>query len=95
MYIRPKPKEYECIMYTEETDISKLMRWSNEKVHTTPIEHGKRKLVVDTPLGTYDVNIGDYIVKYDEISFFVIDPQTFHKKYDVVSRKEHNNEIEK
>lgn len=95
MYIRPKPKDYECIVYTDETDIAKLMRWSNELVHMEDIFMYNQILVIETPNGTKRVNIGDYIVKYDEISFFVIDPQTFHKKYDVVSREEHNNDIEK
>lgn len=92
MYIRPKQREYECIMYTEETDIGKLMRWSNEQVHMAHIFTDKIILVIETHNGLKRVSIGDYIAKRDDGACFIIDPMTFHNDYEVASGEDLKHE---
>ena len=87
MYIRVKPSVYECIQYTKDTDIGKLMRWSNEQVHMEPIFMDNRILVIETPTGPERVSTGDYIAKRDDGTCFAIDPMTFNNNYEITSEE--------
>lgn len=87
MYIRVKPKVYECIQYTEQTDIGKLMHWSNEQVHMEDIFMDNQMLVVETLNGSQRVSLGDYIVKRDDWVCFIIDPITFNNDYEITSEE--------
>lgn len=87
MYIRVKPRAYECIQYTKDTDIGKLMRWSHEQVHMEPIFMDNQILVIETPNGPERVSTGDYIAKRDDGTCFAIDPMAFKLNYEITSEE--------
>lgn len=84
---RKKPVEVEAIQYTGKNK-EEIYKWSNGACYNMLDTNSKDlfafKFVVETLEGTMIISEGNYVVKGIRGEFYSVEPDIFHKTYEVI-----------
>jgi hypothetical protein len=78
---RRKVSDVQAIQFTDNAD--EIIEWSDGVVHKTPY---MTVLEVDTPAGTVQAHVGDYIIKRTDDDIYPCGPDDFKQLYERISQ---------